>query len=167
MKITRESLSAKGWAKEEIDKTIKILEKAKLKKHPTIQVLDKSVYWIALLLMIFGNFAFSTFMVPLLVTINHFSLYFIIILLAASFGVIMSIVIKDMEDLETKHHIILLSIIPITGIINFFIVVNLVNSNPLAVSLQIHQNPFLIGIVYLIGLLVPFVYLVFEEKWKK
>lgn len=167
MKVTRESLSAKGWTKEEINKTIEILKKAKLKKHPKIQVLDKSVYWIALLLMIFGNFAFSTFMVPLLVTINHFSLYLIIILLAASFGVIMSVVIKDMEDLKSKHHILLLSIIPITGLINFFIVVNLVNANPLAVSLNTHQNPFLIGIVYLVGLLVPFTYLVFEEKWKK
>ncbi|MFH1770433.1 MAG: hypothetical protein ABH828_02650 [archaeon] len=167
MKISEESLSKKGWSKEEIKKTLRILEKAKKETHSKIKILDKSVYWIALMLMIFGNFAFSTFMVPLLVTINNFSLYFIIVLLAASFGVIMSIVIKDIENLESKHHILLLSIIPITGIINFFIVVNMVNANPLALSLDTHHNPFLIGIVYLIGLFVPFTYLVFEEKWKR
>lgn len=167
MKLTKERLLAKGWSDEEIDKTIEILERAKNKKHPKIYLLDKSIYWIALILMIFGNFAFSTFLIPILVTVNHFSLYFIILLLAACFGVIMSVVIKDMEDLKSGHHAVLFSVIPITGLINFFIVVNIANNNPLAKALSTYHNPWIIGLVYLLGLLLPFTYLLFEEKWNQ
>ncbi|MBC8501043.1 MAG: hypothetical protein H8D38_04745 [DPANN group archaeon] len=167
MKITKERLATKGWADEEIDKTITILEKAKEKRHPRILLLDKTVYWIALLLVIFGNFAFSTFLIPILITFNNVSLYFIILLLAASFGIIMSVVIKDIEDLERKHHLAMLLIVPIIGLINFFIVVNITNNNPIADVLQYYHNPFLIGIVYLIGFMLPYSYLVFEEKWRR
>ena len=48
MKITRERLATKGWSDAEINKTIKLLEKAKNKRHPHIVMLDKVVYWIAL-----------------------------------------------------------------------------------------------------------------------
>ncbi|NQU98118.1 hypothetical protein HQ533_01510 [Candidatus Woesearchaeota archaeon] len=167
MKITKERLATKGWSEEEINKTIKILEKAKQKKHPHICVLDKAVYWIALVLMIFGNFAFSTFLIPVLVTFNNLSLYFIILLLAASFGIAMSIVIKDIEDLERKHHLAMFLIIPIVGLINFLIVVNLSNNNPLAASLNTYHNPWIVGVTYLVGFMIPYVYLVFEEKWKR
>lgn len=167
MKITKDSLALKGWSDDEIKKTINILEDAKKKRHPKIILLDNTVYWITLLLVIFGNFAFSTFLIPILVTFNNASLYLIILLLAASFGIIMSVVIKDIEDLEKHHHIAMLLLVPIAGFINFFIVVTMANNNPLADALQNYHNPFLIGLVYLIGFFVPYSYLVFEEKWRK
>lgn len=167
MKITKERLATKGWSDEEINKTIKILEKAKQKKHPHIVLLDKAVFWIALFLIVFGNFAFSTFLIPILVTFNNFSLYFIILLLSAAFGVIISIVIKDIEDLQQHHHLVLFLVVPIVGIINFLIVVNKANNNPLADALQTYHNPIIVGLVYLVGFMIPYTYLVFEEKWKR
>ena len=86
-------------------------------------------------------------------------------LLSAAFGVIFSIVIKDMEDLQRHHHFIMFFIVSVVAIINFLIVVNKTNNNPLADALQTHHNPLIIGMVYLTGFLIPYVYLVFEGKW--
>ncbi|MBC8495725.1 hypothetical protein H8D36_06230 [archaeon] len=163
MEITKERLAAKGWSKEEINKTMFILDKAEKKKKPHIKVLDRIVYWIALVLVIFGNFAFSTFLIPLLVTIKGFSLYIVILLLAAAFGVVMSVLVKDLENLQKTHHLLLLLIVPIVGLINFFVVVNMTNNNPLASALNTHHNPILTGVVYLIGFLIPYTYLVFKK----
>jgi len=102
MKITRDSLTKKGWSEEEIEKTLKIMGEAKENKHKHIKKLDEVVYWIVLLFVMIGNFAFSTYLIPLLLLINSISLYLIIFLLAFAFGVIMSTIIKDIEDLETK-----------------------------------------------------------------
>ncbi|MFH1589996.1 MAG: hypothetical protein ABIB43_05500 [archaeon] len=167
MKITRDRLAEKGWSEKEIEHAMNIFEKAEKKKRQKSHLLDKSIYWIALVLMIFGTFAFSTFLIPILVTFQNVSLYFIILLLAASFGVLMSVVIKDIEDLEKHHHLLIFLIVPITAIINFLIVVNIANNNPLAHLLSTHHNPFVVGFVYLAGLLIPYTYLVFEEKWKQ
>ena len=91
-----------------------------------------------------------------------------------SFGVLMSIIIKDIENLQTKHHIGLLAIIPIVGIINFFIVVKAANNivtnlNELVSISVLHHyiHPILLGVVYIIGFLIPYFYLVHEEKWTK
>ena len=149
MKITRERLVTKGWSDAEINKTLKILEKAKKNRHPHIVLLDKTVYWVALLLIIFGNFAFSTFLIPILVFFNNFSLYLIILLLSVSFGTIMSVVIKDIEDLQSHHHLALILLVPIIGIINFLIVVNKANFNPLADVLQnYHKQTQLLIYIY-------------------
>jgi len=164
MELTRKKLSMKGWSKEEIDKTIKILRKAKRRKHPLIDLLDNTVYWIAFVLIIIGNFAFSTFLIPVLVTFNNLSLYLVVLLLAASFGILMSVVVKDIEGLQKGHHLAMLLIVPIVGIVNFFVVVTMANNNPLADLLQTYHSPIIVGLVYLIGFMVPYTYLVFE-KW--
>jgi len=167
MKITRDSLTKKGWSEEEIEKTLKIMGEAKENKHKHIKKLDEVVYWIVLLFVMIGNFAFSTYLIPLLLLINSISLYLIIFLLAFAFGVIMSTIIKDIEDLETKHHFAFLSIIPVVGLINFIVIVRIANNHVIARILENYNNPFIVGIVYLVGFLVPYAYLVHEEKWKR
>lgn len=167
MQITHSRLAEKGWSDEEIEKTMDLLEKARQNRHPYIFLLDKIVYWMALVLIIVGNFTFSFILIPLLITFNNFSLYFIILLLSATFGIIMSVVIKDIEHLEVKHHVTLLLVVPIVGIINFFFVVKATNNDIMANVLQIYHNPWIIGIIYLAGFLIPYIYLVFEEKWMR
>jgi hypothetical protein len=166
MKTTRERLAKKGWSEEEIEKTMKILESAEQKKHHHIKLLDKAVYWIAVLLIVFGNFSFSIFIMPLLASIKGPFLYMIVILLAGTFGIIISIIIRDLENLERQHHFMLLLIVPLAGLINFALVISFVNHDKLTNLLSIHQSPLLIGLVYFASFLVPYVYFVFEERWQ-
>ncbi|MBU1202132.1 MAG: hypothetical protein KJ583_05790 [Nanoarchaeota archaeon] len=166
MKITKERLTEKGWSEEEIDKTMAILHRAKHNIHPHTYLLNKSIYWIALVLIILGNFIFSIMLIPLILTLSTWPLYLIILLIALSFGVIMSVIIKDIEDLEAKHHLIILLVVPIIAIINFFIVVNVVNNDLLTKVLNHYHNPLIVGLVYLSGFMLSYSYLIFEEKWK-
>ena len=124
MKTTMEGLLKKGWSEEEIVQAFGIFERVKQKTHPKIHFLNKIVYWFALFVIILGNVAFSVILIPLLLTFNNISLYIIILLLASCFGILMSIVIKDLENLETRHHLALYLIVPFVGLINFFIVVS-------------------------------------------
>ncbi len=173
MKITKERLQEKGWSEEEIEKTMKILHHAKSNPHPHIHKLNKAVYWIAFSLTIIGNIAFSLFLLPLLLTTSGLTLFFIILVVAFSFGVLMSVIIKDLEDLQRHHHLAMFLSIPIVGIINFVVIVAMANKITALANAKVagefftmHQNPYIIGLIYLVGFLIPYIYLVFEERWK-
>ncbi|MBU0667277.1 MAG: hypothetical protein ABIC91_05110 [Nanoarchaeota archaeon] len=163
MRITKDELIIKGWSDEEIDRTIDLLEKTKHDKHPLTFFLDKTIYWIALILSVIGNVAFSLILIPLMITISPLTLYFIVLILSISFGMFMSFIIHDIEGLQFKHHLILTLIIPVVGIVNFIIVVNvarnIVNKIFSVFAMQIlHEpvKPVILGVVYIIGFLAPY-----------
>ncbi len=166
MRITRERLESKGWSDEEINKTLAVLEHAKRNPHIQVYFLNNAVYWIALMLIIFGNFAFSILLLPLIITIHNLTLFFLILLVSFSFGIMMSIIIKDMEDLETKHHLAMFLLVPVIALANFFVIVNVANKNIVAEILHAQNNPWVVGLIYLVGFMLPYIYFVFEEKWK-
>ena len=60
MHNVKKRLLEQGWNKKDINKTLKIIEKAKKHKHPHIKLLDKIVYWLSLLIAIIGNFIISS-----------------------------------------------------------------------------------------------------------
>ena len=76
-------LHDKDWKKSDINKTVKILDKAK--KHPKIKILDKSVYWFSLLLAIIINFIISLSLIPILLALKNFQLYLVVITIGISF----------------------------------------------------------------------------------
>ena len=120
----REKLEKKGWSKEEIDKTLRILEKAEEDKRPALAMLDKLVYWIALLLAIGGNLIISVVLIPLLLTIQSAAaLYFIIFILAIAFGLLFSLLLGDVGSINRQRLVVAGVFIPVVAIINIFIVV--------------------------------------------
>jgi len=163
--ITRDKLIAKGWSKEEIDKTMDIMDRAKKHPHPHTHYVNLSVYWIALVIIFIGNIAFSLLLLPLILTLNGMTLFFIILLLGFVFGILMSIIINDIENLERKHHLLIFFLFPIFALINFIIVVNIANKNIVAELTGLHQNPWIIGLIYIVSFMLPYIYLVFNEKW--
>lgn len=165
MKVTRERLEQKGWSDEEINHALVVLQKAKENAHPHIHLLNRVVYWFALVLIIIGNVAFSLMILPLLLTVENISLYFIVVILAFSFGTMMSIVIRDIEHIDKKHHIVFFSVVPVIGIVNFFIVVNVANNNFVANVLQVHHSPVLVALLYLFSFVTPYFFMVFKRKW--
>jgi len=57
-------LRTKGWSDEEIAKTIKILKESPAQKTKFETFVDKIIFWLALLLLVAGNFAISVVLVP-------------------------------------------------------------------------------------------------------
>jgi len=152
----KDRLIEKGWSRKDIKKTLSIIEKAKKNKHPKIKILDKSVFWISLILAIVGNFIISIALIPVLLALNGFQLYIVVLTLAFSFGLLFELLIRTIGHLQTKHHIFLSIIIPIIALINFFIIVLVANSLEEILKIENTQNPILVGIVYAVGFILPY-----------
>jgi len=164
MQNIKDHLTEKGWNRRDINKTIKIIEKAKKNKHPKIKILDKSVYWFSLILVIFGNFILSISLIPVLLALKGLSLYLVIITLGISFGLLFELLIRTIEHLKTKHHLFLGIIIPILAVINFIIISSNIKK---LIGIENPQNPIIVGSVYTIAFIIPYIfYQVFlKEKY--
>jgi hypothetical protein len=166
MKDVRKHLEKKGWSKREIQKVIKIFENAKAHQHPKIRILEKSLYWILLSLAIIKNLIISISLIPVLLFFKGIVLYFIIILLGLSFGIFFNLLIKRIEDLEVKHHLFLGILIPLSSIFSFILVLSFASGISGAFGIEVSNKPLLVGSVYSIAFLLPYLIynLVLKEK---
>lgn len=151
----KNKLVEKGWKKSDINKTIKIIEKAKKNKHPQIKTLDKFVYWFSLLIAIIGNLVISISLIPVLLALKGIFVYVVIITLGISFGLLFELLIRTIENLEVKHHLFLSIIIPIIAVINFIIISNNIKE---LIGIESQQNPIIIGAVYAIAFILPYIF---------
>lgn len=166
MRNIEKKLIKKGWKPSDVNKTLKIIERAKAKKHPHIKILDKAVYWFSLLLAIGGNFIISIALIPELLTLRSFQLYIILITLGISFGLLFELLIRSIENLETKYHIFLGTIIPIIAVLNFIIIVLFSNRIGEILKIDNPQNPLLVGIAFAVSFMLPYVIYQFFLKDK-
>jgi hypothetical protein len=152
-------LLKKRWSPHDINKTIRIINIAKASKHKHIKQLDSLVFLVALVIAIITNFVISIVLIPLLLALRGFVLYIIIITLGTSFGFFFEIIIRDIENLEKKHHLIITSIIPILTIINLFIMSIVANRIELFLHLDnTSYNAFIVALVYSASFMSPYTY---------
>jgi len=153
----RTRLLEKGWTEEDINKAIQIIESAKEKKPPAIKFIDSIVYWAVLIVTIVGNIILSIILIPFLLTLNHIQLYLIICTIAATFGFLFDLLIRDIENLEQKHYIIAGIFIPSMAIIDVFFMVQFANylTNIMQLS-TIQHNPLIVGVFYTASFIAPY-----------
>jgi len=162
----RARLEKKGWTREEIDKTMTILESAEENKKPMMIAFDKFVYWLALLVSITGNFIISVVLIPVLISMSSLLLYGMIAILALIFGFLFSLLMGDIGDLDKRHNVISEVFIPAIAIINMFVFVRL--SNYLATLMGRNtQNPILISIIYVFFFSAPYLYGKIKKRLEK
>ena len=159
----KQRLRKKGWQETEITKAETILNQAK----KTTKI-DLFVYWTALIISIIMNIIVSGAIIPLLFMIHGIALYIMIFIIALLFGWIFYLLIKDIENMETHHHIIAGLFIPAIALINIFIIVNITNriiqtDMPQLLYIPL-SHPLQISIVYAIGFTIP--YLISQLKPK-
>lgn len=148
----------KKWTDEHIKKTLDIIKKAKEKKSKGIQFLDKAVCWFVLFVAIIGNLILSIFLVPFMLVLKNYILYIIIFMLAFIFGLFFDLLLREIEQLDQPHHIIAGLFIPALAIINVFYMANFANYLTETVNLNNIHNPFLIGFVYTIAFIAPYLF---------
>jgi hypothetical protein len=162
----RDRLKDKGWTEQDINKAIQIIEAAKEKKPANIRLIDTIVYWIVLIIAIVGNLILSIILIPFLLTLNHLQLYLIICIIAATFGFLFDLLIRDIENLEQQHYIIAGVFIPALAIIDVFFMVQFANHLTRIMKLNNIQDPYVVGIVYTIAFIAPYLInrLFFSQK---
>lgn len=149
MKINKHRLSAKGWSEEEIQQATNILQEAELKKHSTLFLLEKMLFWGLLILTTMGVFAISVYMIPLFFVLNNWINSLILSLLGLCLGSFLTLILKDLEWLGFKHHLFTLIVIPLIVISNFFLINNITH--------EISTNQiYLMSGVFSLALLLPY-----------
>jgi hypothetical protein len=163
----RERLEKKGWTREDIDKTISILETAEENKKPARLLFDKFVYWLALIVSIAGNFVISIVLIPVLITLKSTLLYAVIAILGLVFGFLFSLLMGDIGELDKRHNVISGIFIPTIAVINMFVFVNLSNYLSKLMIIENKQNPVLVSIIYVFFFSAPYLYGKIRDKIKK
>lgn len=121
-----------------------------------IRFVDNSLYWVLLLLAILANFVISVTLVPFLMTMRGFFLYFILLVIAITFGFLFSQILHALEYLQARQHLIIGILIPAIALINLAILTLL--SNKLIGILELTtpaHNPWIVAVVYVIGYSLP------------
>jgi len=162
----REKLEKKGWSKQEIDKTLNILEKADKDKRPALLALDKLVYWVALLLAIGGNFVISVVLIPIMLTMPPGALYLTITVLAIAFGMLFNLILVDVGELKKDRAVVAGVFIPAIAIINIYVVVNIANYISKSFELELIQNPFIVSFIYVVSFSLPYIIQKIRAKYR-
>ncbi len=155
--IEYNDLLKKGFSKQEAKRTIEIIKSAEEKKSVKIRFLDSIIYWFLLFVAIIGNLIISILLIPFLLAFKTIPLYFIIFILALMFGFLFNQLIKDIEYLEKKHHIIAWIFIPSLAVINTYYMASFTNhlTKTLKLPLAMH-SPLFISITYVSAFILPY-----------
>ncbi len=167
-KKTIEGLREKGWSEEDIKEAEEVISKRKREdKSRTGVFMNKVLYWSAIIVIILGNFIISMFLIPFLLVLKKISLDIIIVTIAFAFGLLFNLLVTDIEHMEKKHHIFTLVIVPAIALINFIMMVNISNSIAETINLPItRQNPYFIGVIYVVAFILPYVYTLIRTRGK-
>jgi len=151
-------LLEKGYSKKEAKRTIDVIQKAKERKSLKIKFLDAVIYWVLLAVAIIGNMIISVILMPFLLTFKKIPLYGTVIILATMFGFLFDQLIRDIENLENKHHIIAWVFIPALAVINTYYMTSFTNHLTETLRLPIeHNSPLLISVTYVGAFMIPYI----------
>ncbi len=155
--IEYHDLLKKGFSKKEAKKTLDIIQKAIKRKSSKAKFLDAITYWFLLIVAIIGNAVISIILIPFLLAFKKIPLYSIIFILAAMFGLLFDQLIRQIENLDNKHHIIARIFIPALAIINTYYMASFTNHLTETLKLSVaYHSPTLISITYVVAFSLPY-----------
>ncbi len=165
----RSRLLKKGWTREEIDKTINMLHgEGKQEKHIFFKKeLNITLYWTTLLLLTVCNFLISIVLIPFLIVTNPFQLDITVAVLGVIFGLFFNHIIRDIEHIEAKHHLIAAIFIPAVALINVFLMVSVANSFAEKFEFAKQHNPVFTSIIYVAAFLAPYIIGILRQAREK
>jgi len=150
-------LEKKGWRKKEIVRAVGIIRNAKQNKPHDIKFLEERIYWVLLAVIIAANFAISIALIPVLIALNGAFLYLVLMVLGIVFGLLFELVIRSIEHLEKKHHLLLAVLIPLIALANAFVISNVSNDLMSTLSLANLHNSLAVALVYSVSFVLPYI----------
>ena len=121
-------LEKRGWKKREIINTVDIIKNSKKNKPRDVIFIEKRIYWNLLVMVIVANFEISIALIPVMIALRGFILYFVLVVLGIVFGLLFELVIRSIEHLEDKHHFLLAILIPLISLANIFFISRISNN---------------------------------------
>lgn len=161
----QKQLIAKGWTKAEIEHAAKVMDKAEKEKHSLVKILDNSVYWLTLIVLIVCNTVLSIIIIPLLFLLNSYVLYLSTAVIALCFGFLFELVLRDMDKLENRHHVIIGVFMPGFAFLSVYFIIHafyimMANSG---VRIPI-GHPIAVAVDYAAFFIAPYLYFKHYKK---
>ncbi|MEM4264055.1 MAG: hypothetical protein QW666_04160 [Candidatus Woesearchaeota archaeon] len=166
MKKLKESIITKPWPVSVKKRTINIIDRAKERKTGTILFIDEFVYFFLLFTGVLGNFFISVTLVPLMLIMSGFYLYASLFLIGLAFGALINGLLKELQKIEEKRHIIPSLLLGAVALINIYIMTRL--ANILEAKLELltpTHSPLLVSIVYVAAFLIPYFYSEYKRRF--
>jgi len=154
------------WNEQEIKKAAKIILNAENKKSTFVKILDETVHWIILLVILLGNAVISWVIIIISNLINAFFLYILILIFAVSFGLMMEIPLQDLEKLSKHKHRFVRIMLPILAGLNIFIFIGVEKSVRYYQKIGAEFNLALAASIYGLLFIMPHFLLKFLKKTK-
>ncbi|MBI2575036.1 hypothetical protein HYV82_04070 [Candidatus Woesearchaeota archaeon] len=125
--------------------------------HGLSKELAEIMFWVSLLALIIANLLVTIVIVPLVLAASALTAL-IVAFLGLFAGKLFAMLIANIGNIETKHHIIAATLVPGLAVMNLFILIAGVNRLAPAFGLAQSQDPLLISIVYVASFLTPYLW---------
>jgi hypothetical protein len=156
-KTLRQKLREKGWKEEEIEHALDVMGSGEARTPSAPQRGSSPVlYWLTLLISIIGNFLIAVAIIPFLIVLSDAQLYFVMAVLALSFGAMFNFLINTMEHLDPSHHVVAGVFIPALAAITVFVMVNVSNRLSEFFQSPIIHNPVWVALLYVLFFSAPY-----------
>ncbi|MEA3430033.1 MAG: hypothetical protein U9R08_02055 [Nanoarchaeota archaeon] len=157
-------LRAKGWSDHEINKVHSIINTKGAKHIEFGKGLNRILFMTALIVMTLCIIAVSLFLIPFLIVISNYFIYFIIAALGISFGLLFNFIIQDIEHLERKHHWFAAIYMPAISIFALTVSVHAANRVEELLGYSLRHNPWTVGAIFIIVFMMPYIISSIKKK---
>lgn len=168
MESLKEAVSQKPWSPEEKERVLGIIERGREKKPQKIKFLDEVVYWVFLIIAILGNFILSVVLVPFMLILTGFYLFAVLFIIGLAFGMVINSIMREIQKIETKKHIIPILLIVALALINVYIITTF--TNRLEILLEVTtpaHDPIILSITYTLAFIMPYLFSEYRLAMKK
>ncbi|MBW3014715.1 hypothetical protein KY335_05775 [Candidatus Woesearchaeota archaeon] len=156
-------LKKRGWTDAEVKKALSIMYSKGARESIHAPRMNRIMYWAALILAIIGNFMVCVALIPVLLVISDITLVAVIFLVGISFGALFTILIKDIEFVDPRHHVIAGIFLPALAVIIMFVTIRLTNKivAKQTSTIFLQHNNIMVPIVYVIAFMLPYLISIF------
>ncbi len=137
-------------------KMIIVKEKANLQPFARSKELNHIVYWTTLLILFVANLFMAMAIIPFILFAFSFDFYLILAALGAFSGYVFTHLIRNIENLDRRHHLIAAFSIPAFAITNLIIVSTSLEGMTTLLGIASQKEPLTISLVYAIFFLLPY-----------
>ena len=149
-------LARKGWGKEDIEKTLMILDREKHSLSTETKRLQERVYWIFIIVICIINFGIAASLLPIMLALNLSFFYVLLAIIGLIVGFSLELVVRSMSHLEDNHHVSFVALIPFIAGLSILVMGNVSNSIQKEISIGFSHNFYLAAVIYGIASVIPF-----------
>ncbi len=139
-------------------------EKAGLQTIASSKELNHIFYWTTILVLFLANLFTAMAIIPFILLAFSFDFYLILAALGTFSGYVFTHLIRNIENLDRRHHLLAVLSIPVLAIINLIIVSTSLEGMTKLLGIASQKEPLTVSLVYATFFLLPYVLSMARKK---